>query len=92
MKTLKKAVGYGYYGCSKELVKKNSNVKGYQFWHQNNHPIELWSIPMIKEKIRIYTQQSRKRRIGYGARESKHSSDRNYTELDSVIPLKILGF
>jgi REP element-mobilizing transposase RayT len=26
---------------------KNSNVKEYQFWQQNNHPIELWSTPGI---------------------------------------------
>lgn len=30
---------------------KNSNVKNRQFWQQNNHPIELWSIEVIEQKL-----------------------------------------
>ncbi|MEZ5009822.1 MAG: transposase [Chitinophagales bacterium] len=30
---------------------KNSNVKHYQFWQQNNQPIELWSASVIDQKV-----------------------------------------
>ncbi len=30
---------------------KNSNVKQFQFWQQNNHPIELWSNHVIEKKL-----------------------------------------
>ncbi len=36
----------------KRAGEKNSNVKGYQFWQQNNQPIELWSTPVTKEKCK----------------------------------------
>jgi len=29
----------------------NSNVKGRQFWQQNNKPIELWSPRVIDQKV-----------------------------------------
>jgi len=29
---------------------KNSNVKEYQFWQHDNHPIELWSAEVIEQK------------------------------------------
>jgi len=31
--------------------KKNSNVKGRQFWQQHNKPIELWSPKVIDQKV-----------------------------------------
>ena len=30
---------------------KNSNVKNYQFWQQNNQPMELWSNKFIYQKV-----------------------------------------
>lgn len=35
----------------KRAGEKNSNVKEYQFWQQNNKPIELWSTLVIKQKF-----------------------------------------
>ncbi len=35
---------------------KNSNVKGRQFWQQDNHPIELWSPDVIDQKINYIHQ------------------------------------
>jgi putative transposase len=29
---------------------KSSNVKRYQFWQHDNHPIELWSTAVIEQK------------------------------------------
>lgn len=30
---------------------KNSNNNGFQFWQQNNHPIELWDNYMKEQKL-----------------------------------------
>lgn len=30
---------------------KSSNVKKYQFWRHDNHPVELWSNKVVDEKI-----------------------------------------
>ena len=35
----------------KRAGSKNSNVKNYQFWQQNNQPIELWSNKVIDQKV-----------------------------------------
>jgi hypothetical protein len=29
----------------------NSNKSEYQFWQQNNKPIELWSVNVIQQKL-----------------------------------------
>lgn len=29
---------------------KSSNVKSYQFWQHNNHPIELWCAAITEQK------------------------------------------
>jgi len=31
--------------------KKNSNNKSFQFWQQDNHPIELWDNYMLNQKL-----------------------------------------
>ena len=31
--------------------KKNSNNNDYQFWQQDNHPIELWDNYMMDQKL-----------------------------------------
>ncbi len=30
----------------------NSNIKDYQFWRQDNKPIEIWSSHVVEQKIR----------------------------------------
>ena len=35
----------------KKAGAKNSNVKNYQFWQQNNQPMELWSNKFIDQKV-----------------------------------------
>jgi len=34
----------------KRAANKSSNVKEYQFWQHDNHPIELWTEPVIEQK------------------------------------------
>ncbi len=47
---------------------------------------------MIKEKLEYIHNNPVNVGLVMEARESKHSSDRNYTELDSVIPIENIGF
>lgn len=35
----------------KKAAKNSSNVKNYQFWQHDNHPIELWSNKVIQVKL-----------------------------------------
>lgn len=41
----------------KRAAQQSSNVKHYQFWRHDNKPIELWSNPVIWEKVN-YTHQN----------------------------------
>ena len=35
----------------KRAASKSSNVRHYQFWQHDNHPIELWSAEVIQQKV-----------------------------------------
>ena len=35
----------------KYFASVNSNNRNFQFWQQDNHPIELWSLPVIWQKL-----------------------------------------
>ena len=37
--------------------KKNSSNKDFQFWRQDNHPIEVWSEEVIHQKL-VYLQNN----------------------------------
>lgn len=76
----------------KRAGEKNSNVKEYQFWQQNNQPIELWSTPVIKQKFDYIHNNPVKVGLVTEPWEWKHSSARNYAELDAVIPIDEIGF
>lgn len=40
----------------KKAGDKNSNVKEYQFWQQNNQPIEIWSLKVFEQKLNYIHQ------------------------------------
>jgi len=58
-KALKKAIAENPTESRKEWLlwmmeragKKNSNNSGFQFWQQDNHPIELWDNYMMDQKL-----------------------------------------
>jgi putative transposase len=35
----------------KKAGRNNSNVKNFQFWQQNNKPIEIWSLKVFEQKL-----------------------------------------
>ncbi|MGO1585563.1 REP-associated tyrosine transposase [Mesonia sp.] len=76
----------------KRAGEKNSNIKNYQFWQQNNHPIELWSPHVIKQKVNYIHNNPVKAGLVTKPWEWKHSSARNYAALDAVIEIDAIGF
>ena len=76
----------------KRAGEKNSNVKEYQFWQQNNQPIELWSTRVIKQKFDYIHNNPVKAGLVTEPWEWQYSSARNYAELDAVIPVDDIGF
>ncbi|HET8809999.1 MAG TPA: transposase [Flavobacteriaceae bacterium] len=76
----------------KKAGAKNSNVKEYQFWQQHNQPIELWSTPVIKQKLSYIHNNPIKSGFVKEAWEWKYSSARNYAEMDAVIAIDEVGF
>jgi putative transposase len=66
--------------------KKNSNNTKYQFWQQDNHPIELHG-GMIEEKLNYIHNNPVEEGWVNEAQEYYYSSARNYGGLES--PIKI---
>lgn len=62
----------------KEAAEKSSNVKHYQFWQHNNHPIELWSNKVIDEKIDYVHQNPVEDGLVFKAEEYMYSSAIDY--------------
>ena len=61
---LKKAINNNTQESRKEWIlwmmeragKKNSNNKSFQFWQQDNHPVELWDNYMMEQKMNYIHQ------------------------------------
>lgn len=75
---------------------KNSyNVKNYQFWRHDNHPIELWSNPVIWQKIKYIHNNPVKAGMVFRAEDYRYSSAIDYADgkglLDDVLVFKYYG-
>ena len=69
---------------------KKSNVKKYQFWQQDNHPIEIWSLPVFEEKLNYIHQNPVKSGFVENAWEWKYSSAKNYSDdMSAVLEIDI---
>ncbi|AQX05750.1 transposase [Elizabethkingia meningoseptica] len=60
--------------------RKNSNVKKYQFWQQNNHPIEIWSLHVFEQKLNYIHQNPVESGFVMDPWEWKYSSASNYCD------------
>ncbi|AOW16909.1 transposase [Polaribacter vadi] len=65
--------------------KKNSNVANKQFWQQNNHPIEIWSLKVFEQKLNYIHQNPVKAGFVTDPIDWKYSSARNYGNDDATI-------
>lgn len=57
---------------------KNSNNENYQFWQQDNHPIEIWSEDVINQKLEYLHNNPVKEGFVDKAEEYLYSSARDY--------------
>lgn len=64
----------------KKEALKSSNVSKYQFWRHDNHPIELWSTHVIKQKIDYVHQNPVEAGLVYKAQDYVYSSVRDYAD------------
>ena len=69
----------------KKAGAKSSNVKVYQFWQHNNHPIELWSNRVIFEKINyIHNNPVEEGLVSY-PQDYPYSSARDYAGEEGLL-------
>ncbi len=61
--------------------KKNSNNTKYQFWQQDNHPIQLMTDAMVKQKLAYLHNNPVEAGIVLSAEEYLYSSAKNYCGL-----------
>ncbi len=60
-------------------AEKSSNVKNYQFWRHDNHPIELWSNKVINEKINYIHNNPVESGLVFKAEDYVYSSAIDYS-------------
>ena len=68
----------------------NCNVEKYQFWQQNNQPIELWSSDVIKQKVNYIHMNPVKAGFVTKPTEWKYSSARNYEGDQTVLEIDLI--
>jgi len=71
---------------------KNKNVHNYQFWQHHNHPIELWSTPVIKRKLHYIHNNPVKAGFVTDPVHWKWSSARNIAGTDPILEIDDIGF
>lgn len=67
----------------------NSNNKTYQLWRNDNHPIELHSNEVIKQKLDYIHNNPVEAGIVEKQEDYLYSSARNYQELSSVLEIDL---
>ena len=72
--------------------KRNTNNRKYQFWGQDNHPIELWSEKVIKQKINYIHNNPIELGFVTSAIDWKYSSARNFQDDHTVLEIDDTGF
>ena len=70
--------------------KKNSNNKAYQFWRQDNHPIELDTNEMMDQKLEYIHNNPVVEGIVDNPADYLYSSARNYEGLEGLVKVKII--
>lgn len=64
---------------------KNSRNKNFQFWIQDNHPVEIYSNKFIKQKVEYIHNNPVRAGIVEKPWDYLYSSARNYAGLDALI-------
>ncbi len=70
---------------------KNSNVNKYQFWQQNNKPIEVYSQVVVEQKVDYIHNNPVEEGFITDAVDWKYSSARNYAGDHTVLEIDLMG-
>ena len=74
----------------KKAGEKNSRNKDYQFWQQENHPVQLSTIPFTLEKLNYIHNNSVKAGIVEKPEDYLLSSGRDYFGMRGLLPIEHL--
>ncbi|UKT65923.1 transposase [Pedobacter mucosus] len=69
---------------------KNSNNNGYQFWQQDNHPIELWDNYMKEQKLDYLHENPVVSGFVSKAEDYLYSSARDYCGEKDLLEIKLI--
>lgn len=69
----------------KKEADKSSTVKHYQFWRDDNKPIELWSSKVIQQKISYVYNNPVEEGLVYRAEDYVYSSAIDYSGQKELI-------
>ncbi len=68
---------------------KNTNNKVYQFWQQDNHPIELITLEMMRQKLDYIHENPKRAGIVFEPEQYKYSSAYHYFEdKEGLLPIE----
>ncbi len=70
----------------------NSNNTDYQFWRQDNHPTELYTSHVMKQKIDYVHENPVKEGFVEHPHEYLYSSARNYAEILGLLEVTVAEF
>ncbi len=76
----------------KKAGAKNNHITQYQFWQHNNHPIELWSVRVIKQKIKYIHDNPVAAGLVREPADWKYSSARNFQKDPNFMEIDEIGF
>ena len=76
----------------KEAAFKQNRGYDHAFWQPDNHPIELWSTKVLKQKIEYIHENPVEAGLVMRSWEYKYSSARNFAEMDYVLEIDDVGF
>ena len=75
----------------KRAGEKNSNNKNFQFWQQDNHPVELYGYETLQQKLNYLHENPVRAGIVYEAWHYKYSSAIDYcTTMKGKIELELV--
>ncbi len=67
--------------------KRNSNNEVYQFWQQNNHPMELVTIEMVEQRLNYLHQNPVEAGFVSNGKDYWYSSARDYEGEVGLLPI-----
>lgn len=72
-------------------AKKNSRNKYFQFWKQKSHPVQIYSNPFIKQKVKYIHNNPVKAGIVKKPEDYIYSSARNYADQEGILDVVLLS-